>query len=607
MPGMNRREFSYSILPVGAAVLAECRAAAGDQSISLLDPGRAAQVISGPQDLPAAEYFASAFEQLTGQRLNVATELPSDYRPVVLIGDAEASLEVRRLAGTRLSRLQRDGILILSANDDKRPVLVVAGGSRAATPGAVGELLNFHLDAGPGRAHAPTLDLVENPALPYRILWTWDFKMIWARGVRGEQHHGANNPYMKRPEDFLNDYRRAADFIGEHKLNGLIVWGLLRERHGGISSARSVVDYAAQRGVRLLAGIGTSHYGGFYYEGRHRFNVDTWLEQGRAELRYLDANNNRLKNTLCPSQPENQEWLRDGTRWLFQEFPELGGLNLENGDFMACQCGDCRRNRQKPENDPNYYYDMMVTQVPIIEEARKATPDAWMTYATYTGFDPNGLWAHTDRSLAKDTTPRFVALYPESAICQWTLTGMVGGWGRLPEAELRARWPHGLRSPIKHAIGLLHQGSSDVGSEMWWTRSARNNNTGERFVEISELIRYTCQRCSEEGLEGVEITGEVGDGSPANELNYLALEEFTWHPHRSMRQFVRSRLAKLYGGPDEAERYVNFVRTSEPSVAGLLKQAGLASEISRNRQFNARQRCRWENLASESARRASLV
>lgn len=604
---MNRREFIDSILPVGAAVLTECRAAAGDQSISLLDPGRAAQVVTGPQDLSAAWYFASAFEQLTGQKLEVTTAFPSDHRPVVLIGDVETSPEIRRLAGAGSSRLGREGILVLTTSDGTRPVLVVAGGSRAATPGAVGELLNFHLDAGPGRAHAPALDLVDNPALPYRILWTWDFKMIWARGVRGEQHHGASNPYMKRRDDFLNDYRRAADFMGEHKLNGLIVWGLLRDQHGGVSAAKQVVDYAAGRGVRVLPGIGTSHYGGFYYEGRHRFNVDTWLEQSRPELRYLDAKSNRLKNTICPSQPENQEWLREGTRWLFQKFPELGGLNLENGDFMACRCGDCRRNRQKPENDPNYYYDMMATQLPIIEEARKAKPDAWMTYATYTGFHPNGLWANTDRSLVRSTAPRFVARYPESAICQWTFTGMVAEWGRRPEAEVRAKWPRGLRSPIKHAIGLLHQGSSDVGSELWWTRSARDNNTGERFVEISELIRYTCQRCAEEGLEGVEITGEVGDGSPANELNYLALEEFSWHPHRPMREFVRSRLANLYGGPEEAERYVSLVRTSEPSVAGLLKQTGLACEISRNRQFNARQRRRWENLASDLARRASLV
>ena len=75
---------------------------------------------------------------------------------------------------------------------------------------------------------------------------------------------------------------------------------------------------------------------------------------------------------------------------------------------------DCLRSRAaKPEeNDPNFYYDMMVTQLPIIEAARKRNPAAWMTYATYTGFNPAEMWKNTDKSLIgaiRVPVPRFVS------------------------------------------------------------------------------------------------------------------------------------------------------------------------------------------------------
>jgi len=126
-------------------------------------------------------------------------------------------------------------------------------------------------------------------------------------------------------------------------------------------------------------------------------------------------------------------------------------------------------------------------------------------------------------------------------------------------------------------------------------------------VDISELIRYTCTRCAEEGLEGLEIQGEVSDDSPANELNYLAFEEFTWHPRLSMDDFVKNRLSPIYGSHEDAQRFIKMVRSTERSLPSLLKDLHQADEISNNRQFNSRQRQRWANLRSELARRISLL
>jgi hypothetical protein len=607
---MNRRDFLNSATAIGTTVLATC-SERGPQpkSLPLVESGRSAVVLAESDSLPAATHFISIMEQLTNRKLEIQSgNLSGGNQAAVVIGDIQTSSTVRKLAGARGSKVTAQGILIATLSYQGQPILLLAGGSPGATPGAVGELLNFHLNAGPDRAIVPELDLVDNPALPYRMLWNWDHSTIWARGVPGEQDHGCANPYMKEAKDYLNDYRQIADFMGEHKLNGLIIWGFLRDSHGGASTSKELVDYASARGVHVLPGVGSMDYGGFYYEGKHRFSLETWLAQNRAGLRYLDDKGNRHKDILSPSQPENLRWLREGSEWLFTEFGKLGGANLENGDYEACQCNDCRRNRQKPGNDPNYYYDMTVTQLPIIEVAQRLNPRAWMVYATYTGFNSQQIWMQTDKSLIRSSVPEFVSQYPETAICQWTYSSMVRGWGREPEAEVRKKWPSGLKPPTKHSVGLLHQGSQWASSpDIWWTNSARGDNTGQRYVDISELIRYTCTRCAEEGLEGLEIQGEVSDDSPANELNYLAFEEFTWHPHLSMDDFVRNRLSRIYGSYEDAQRFVRMLRSTERSLPVLLKNMHQADEICNNRQFNTRQRRRWGNLRSELARRISLL
>lgn len=602
---MKRREFLLA-----SAVLAACRSKGVDtRTLPLVEPGRSAQVVARPEHFPTATYFVSVLEDLTGQKLEIVTsDPPAGNRPLVRIGDTETDPKIRELAGSaREIRLGPQGILLATVSDGGRPVLLVAGGSRAATPGAAGELLNFHLEAGPGRASFRKTDLIDNPALPYRIFWNWDHSTNWVRGVRGEQEDGCFNPYLKKADAYPHDFRRLLDYMGEHKLNGLILWGFLRDSHGGVAHSSQLVDHAVERGVRVLPGIGSSFYGGFYYEGNHRFNVNTWLADNPPSLRFLDQKAKRLHNAICPSQPRNIQWLREGAEWLFSEFPQLGGANLENGDFFTCQCADCRRLRQKPENDPNFYFDMMVTQLPILEAARRLLPDAWMTYATYTGFSPEEIWKRTDKSLVRSAVPRFVSQFPEDSICQWTLTHMVDGWGREPEADVRKKWPAGLRPPTRHSIGLLHQGSVWHRATEWWTKSPRGNDTGQRYVDISELIRYTCARCAEEGLEGLEILGEASDASPGSEINYLAFEEFTWHPKTTMDSFVENRLARIYGSAEDARNFLRMVRSSEPSLPALMKDLHTADELSSHRQFHARQRRRWANLRAELARRISLL
>src|SRR5262249_33682356 len=248
--------------------------------------------------------------------------------------------------------------------------------------------------------------------------WTWDHSTNWALGTEGLQENGAENPYMKPADAFLRDYKKVVDYMSDHKLNGLIIWGFLRDKHGGVKSAQELVQYAHERGVRILPGVGTEYYGGYYYEGDNEFSTTAWLSRGPTDLRLMDANGKLLMNAICPSKSANQQWLRKGAEWFFNTIPGLGGVNLENGDFMACQTEDCRRTRSLAGNDANYYWDMMVTQLPIIERGSKIGPQAWFVFATYTGFTQDELWKDTTPEKIHAKIPKFCQQYPPAAICQ---------------------------------------------------------------------------------------------------------------------------------------------------------------------------------------------
>ena len=63
--------------------------------------------------------------------------------------------------------------------------------------------------------------------------------------------------------------------MAEYGLNGLIIWGFIRDSHGGVAASRELCRYAAERGVRVLPGVGTSGYAGYVFEGNHRYNAHT--------------------------------------------------------------------------------------------------------------------------------------------------------------------------------------------------------------------------------------------------------------------------------------------------------------------------------------------
>jgi len=114
-------------------------------------------------------------------------------------------------------------------------------------------------------------------------------------------------------------------------------------------------------------------------------------------------------------------------------------------------------------------------------------------------------------------------------------------------------------------------------------------------------------RAAESGMHGIAIYGERGAVSPANELNYLALEYFGWYPDHAWEQFVEHRLSAAYGGATRARQFLAMLTntTRDPSEIreGKKKADATADEPS----LDLRQRRRWRNLGAELSRRATLA
>ena len=66
------------------------------------------------------------------------------------------------------------------------------------------------------------------------FFWSWDHSTNWKKNEYGKQVCGANNPYTKKSESFLDDYKRLITWASENGVDTVGVAGLLRDGHGGI-------------------------------------------------------------------------------------------------------------------------------------------------------------------------------------------------------------------------------------------------------------------------------------------------------------------------------------------------------------------------------------
>jgi len=334
---------------------------------------------------------------------------------------------------------------------------------------------------------------------------------------------------MRSENAYLSNYKRLVDFMADHQLNALIVWGFLRDTHGGESAALKLCEYAEARGVRIVPGVGVNSYGGFWYTGDQEFSLDGWLKQ-HPELRAIGKDGEpvywswpegidpSVHTNACPSKEETREWYLRGIEWLFEEFP-VGGVCLETGDAgTLCHCKDCVRevpDRGKEKGNVSFP-DMKRALPGLIERAHSIAPDALIVYATYS------LWDSPLLNLA----PGFGKSIPDYALAMWTYRHDPTDILRDNLDELRV-FKDRLRPPVKHNLIFACYGGC---------APAFGLHGRPQYRQISRL----CKRISEMGLDGLTIYGEVSDSFSAkgcNDINYLALQDFSENPRMKVEDF----------------------------------------------------------------------
>ncbi|WP_374619096.1 hypothetical protein [Devosia sp.] len=438
------------------------------------------------------------------------------------------------------------------------------------------------------------------PGLAYRTFWTWDHSTNWELSQIGQQEIGVFNPFQKPPSGFLADYRRLVDFCSRNRIAAIVIYGFLRDTHGGIEAAQELCRYANERGVRICPGIAIGAYGGVYWEGKHRYNLKTWLDANPqhaarmekdigfqlADLAFpLNFPHSDFTVTACPSAPETMDWMEEAVSWLAETF-EIGGINIESGDYGVCGCEKCvarRRNdaeaaRRKDAHGDSWSHTDMATNFPRLYRAAKAKrPDLWIYCEMQ--------WDNLLDPVAVEAQKNL----PRGGIYQHTANKSF--WKRL-RTELRRDYVASL--PTQPNV-LRCQFACQ------WNGDERT----ERYALNARTFADMATRGAELGMDGLTVWGEPSDYFGTVELSYLAFARFTWDPALTWEQFIVGDLAPLLGGEARARRFVDIAeevdahqtlpvaRLSDLQAEALAAMAALDGEPAR----------RWLTLGEQIARR----
>lgn len=490
---------------------------------------------------------------------------------LVWLAGSSASLPASLISVPEVTGLAEDAFLLRTGVLHGRPALLAVGGGRPGLIHAVNEVGLCHLARHDDVLELPRLDVRRSPALPYRLLWTWDHSTNWYLEQVGLQEIGAMNYYAKPEEGFLEDYRRLVDFMSLHRIGGVTIYGFLRDNHGGIEAAQELCRYANERGVRILPGVGINAYGGIYWEGNHRYNLSTWLNQ-HPDLRAVRGQpvafhipdfpklwfpETHYTDTACPSKPENARYHEEAIRWLAETF-EIGGINFETGDYGVCHCPDCAARRTADETWS--LKDMALLYPRLFEAARQGRPDLWIVSEAY--------W---DNILNLEALAPLAGL-PADAIYQFCINRSY--WPKLQAGLTRE---HISRLPRPKNVLRTHMGTQ-------WNHE-RYELVARRFADMMQLLYTT-------GMQGATIFSEVSAFSVVNEINYLAFARFGYQADLTWEKFVADDLGPLLGGAEAAARYLELLVVPADSPA-LTRATAEAREIAAAQSGEAYRRWVW--------------
>jgi hypothetical protein len=407
--------------------------------------------------------------------------------------------------------------------------------------------------AQPARLVLEAGTVAQEPGLTYRTFWTWDHSTNWELSQVGQQEIGVFNPYGKPPGGFLRDYQRCVDFCSRNRIAAIVIYGFLRDPHGGIEAAGELCRYATERGVRILPGIAIGSYGGVYWEGDHRYNLATWLRENPQHAATLEKGVGfqiadlafplsfpRSDYTLsaCPSAPETMAWMEEGVAWLSRTF-DIGGINIEAGDYGVCGCPRCvarRANeaeaaRRVDDFGDSWSHTDMADNFPrLYRTAKDIKPDLWL----YSEIQ----WDNLLDPVAHEAQRRL----PRGGIYQHTTNRSY--WSRIRQELTRAYVESLPTQPNVLRCQFACQWNGDERTE----RYALNARV---FADMARL-------CADKGMQGLTVWGEPSPYHATVELSYLAFARFSWEPTLTWERFLAEDVSPLLGGADAAHEFVDI-------------------------------------------------
>jgi hypothetical protein len=405
----------------------------------------------------------------------------------------------------------------------------------------------------------------------YRTFYTWDHSTNWDLTQPGARVSGCANPYEKPPEAFIEDYTRLINYMSELGLNHLIIWGALRDSHGGADALRKLIEYGRANDVRVAPGVGINCYGGVYYEGDHEFSLINLLQK-HPELSALDEEGNpiRRRNNLrfciaCPRNEKVRDWTLRAIRWLMEEL-NPDAIHFETGDYGVCHCEFCRAagTRGMRTSDD----DLAEVLPPVIAEVRRNKADCRLSYNHYTGYT---------RAMMENK-PAFVNSIPDDVICKWGVS-----WMLAPELAPSpgSRWDKTepmdpeIKPPTATNMAHIHFGTG------WWNCSRRGTLEITRFFRSIPLIKKV-------GFQGICTHGEESALNPSAELNYHVYAALAENAQASPEDIAKRSVGELYGSEELAVEMLTAFRDKDvprdlpPKVAKAAASAGGQTKVRLN-------------------------
>lgn len=323
-----------------------------------------------------------------------------------------------------------------------------------------------------------------------RIWWTWDIRMRWAHG------------FSMYPDSFVNNYRRLIDVAGRYGVDGIVIWGFLRDTHGGIESAKKIVDYADAHGVKILPGVGIDDYGGVYYEGDSKYALDNYIknhpecqainEDGTPATHRWPPTDTVARLKACPSNQDVLNYYRESLAWLIETF-SLQGFQIEQGDSGLCYCEKCREKSRVALARTSTSLSDAAQRIPyVVGQALHKSPDLIIISETYSGLTRNEL----------EKIQPLLEKYQDEIYISWQFYDGPYGWAGYEYGTFRI--DEGVVSPTMHGNAAI-----------------RTNNDAF-FGEIDDAanIAKAVKLAKNAGLDMTYLYGEYPDDWPITANNY---------------------------------------------------------------------------------------